>query len=70
MASCRILRENMISFVPDGGHKRLIELCRGDAAMRTVTLTTEEEGVAFAAFEERGEALLQVFDFVCDSLPV
>jgi len=39
----------MISFVPDGGHQRLIELCRGDADMRTVTLTTEEEGVAFAA---------------------
>lgn len=42
-------RIEMISFVPDGGHKRLIELCRGDTAMRTVTLTTEEEGVAFAA---------------------
>jgi sulfopyruvate decarboxylase alpha subunit len=45
----RAYRVDMISFVPDGGHKRLIELCRGDAAMRTVTLTTEEEGVAFAA---------------------
>ena len=40
---------DMISFVPDGGHKRLIELCQSDTAMRTVTLTTEEEGVAFAA---------------------
>ena len=40
---------NMISFVPDGGHKRLIELCQSDLDMRTVTLTTEEEGVAFAA---------------------
>ena len=40
---------DMVSFVPDGGHKRLIELCQGDAAMRAVTLTTEEEGVAFAA---------------------
>jgi sulfopyruvate decarboxylase alpha subunit len=40
---------DLISFVPDGGHKRLIELCQADAAMRTVTLTTEEEGIAFAA---------------------
>ncbi len=39
----------MISFVPDGGHKHLIELCQSDANMHTVTLTTEEEGVAFAA---------------------
>jgi sulfopyruvate decarboxylase alpha subunit len=39
---------DMISFVPDGGHKRLIELCQADSALRTVTLTTEEEGVAFA----------------------
>lgn len=40
---------DMISFVPDGGHKRLIELCQSDLDMHTVTLTTEEEGVAFAA---------------------
>ncbi len=40
---------HMISFVPDGGHKHLIELCQSDADIRTVTLTTEEEGVAFAA---------------------
>ena len=39
----------MISFVPDGGHKRLIELCQRDVEMQTVTLTTEEEGIAFAA---------------------
>ena len=40
---------DMVSFVPDGGHKRLIELCQHDTDMRTVTLTTEEEGIAFAA---------------------
>jgi sulfopyruvate decarboxylase alpha subunit len=45
----RTHRVDMISFVPDGGHKRLIELCQADSAMRTVTLTTEEEGIAFAA---------------------
>jgi sulfopyruvate decarboxylase alpha subunit len=42
-------RVDLISFVPDGGHKRLIELCQADSAMRTVTLTTEEEGIALAA---------------------
>jgi len=40
---------DLISFVPDGGHKRLIELCQADTAMHTVTLTTEEEGIALAA---------------------
>lgn len=40
---------NMLSFVPDSGHKRLITLCQGDAHMRVVTLTTEEEGIALAA---------------------
>ncbi|HZQ07027.1 MAG TPA: phosphonopyruvate decarboxylase [Anaerolineae bacterium] len=39
----------IISFVPDGGHKRLIELCQNDATLQTVTLTTEEEGIALAA---------------------
>jgi len=38
-----------VSFVPDSGHKRLIELCQADPHMHTVTLTTEEEGVALAA---------------------
>jgi sulfopyruvate decarboxylase alpha subunit len=42
-------RVDLISFVPDGGHKRLIALCQADSAMRTVTLTTEEEGIALAA---------------------
>lgn len=39
----------VIGFVPDGGLKGLIERCRGDETLRTVTLTTEEEGVALAA---------------------
>jgi sulfopyruvate decarboxylase alpha subunit len=34
-----------VSYVPDAGHKRLIELCQADKAMRTVVLTTEEEGL-------------------------
>jgi sulfopyruvate decarboxylase alpha subunit len=38
-----------VAYVPDAGHARLIELCHADPAMRTVSLTTEEEGVALAA---------------------
>jgi len=37
-----------IGYVPDAGHKRLIELCHADGAMRTVPLTTEEEGIGLA----------------------
>jgi sulfopyruvate decarboxylase alpha subunit len=38
-----------VAYVPDAGHTRLIELCRADAGMRGVVLTTEEEGVALLA---------------------
>ena len=34
-----------VGYVPDAGHKRLIELCQADKAMRAVVLTTEEEGL-------------------------
>ncbi len=40
---------SQVSFVPDGGHKKLIELCFADSNMRTISLTTEEEGIALAA---------------------
>jgi sulfopyruvate decarboxylase alpha subunit len=43
------LRVRQVAYVPDAGHARLIELCQSDPAMRTVPLTTEEEGVALAA---------------------
>jgi sulfopyruvate decarboxylase alpha subunit len=39
----------IVGYVPDAGHKRLIELCRADAKMRAVVLTTEEEGIGLAA---------------------
>lgn len=42
-------RVTLVSMVPDAGHQRLIERCQADAGIRTVTLTTEEEGVALAA---------------------
>jgi len=38
----------VVGFVPDGGHKRLIELCQADARMRTVVMSTEEEGIGLA----------------------
>jgi sulfopyruvate decarboxylase alpha subunit len=39
----------IVGYVPDAGHKRLIELCQADANMRAVPLTTEEEGIGLAA---------------------
>jgi len=38
-----------IGYVPDAGHKRLIELCQADKKMRAVVLSTEEEGIGLAA---------------------
>src|SRR3954469_20086127 len=39
----------VVGYVPDAGHKRLIELCQADANLRAVPLTTEEEGIGLAA---------------------
>jgi sulfopyruvate decarboxylase alpha subunit len=39
----------MVGYVPDAGHKRLIELCQADKTMRAVVLTTEEDGIGLAA---------------------
>lgn len=38
-----------VAYVPDAGHKELIDLCHADTGIRTVSLTTEEEGVALLA---------------------
>lgn len=38
-----------ITYVPDAGHARLINLVRGTSRMKSIVLTTEEEGVAIAA---------------------
>jgi len=35
-----------VALVPDAGHSRLIRRCEADPAMRVVSLTTEEEGIA------------------------
>src|SRR4030081_3928806 len=39
----------IVGYVPDAGHSRLIELCQRDRKMRSVVLTTEEEGIGLAA---------------------
>jgi sulfopyruvate decarboxylase alpha subunit len=39
----------LVGYVPDAGHKRLIELCQADKSMRAVLLSTEEEGIGLAA---------------------
>jgi len=52
-----------VAYVPDMGHKRLIERCNADERMTAVLLTTEEEGVALLAGAwlggERGVLLMQ-----------
>ena len=47
-----ILRESgvrVVGHVPDAGHRKLIELCQADAAMKSVVLSTEEEGIGLLA---------------------
>ena len=47
----RLLKEarvTQISYVPDGGHKQLIRHCADDPEMRTVSLTTEQDGIGMA----------------------
>ena len=39
----------VVGYVPDAGHKRLIELCQADKRMCAVPLTTEEEGIGLVA---------------------
>jgi len=40
---------SVVGYVPDAGHKRLIELCHADKSMKAVPLTTEEEGIGLVA---------------------
>jgi sulfopyruvate decarboxylase alpha subunit len=47
--SLRAAGVSMVGYVPDAGHKRLIELCQADGAMRSVVLSTEEEGIGLAS---------------------
>lgn len=56
-------RVRQVAYVPDAGHKQLIERCAAERTMETVPLTTEEEGVALLAGAwlggERGVLLMQ-----------
>lgn len=38
-----------MSFVPDGGHKQLIQMCMDDPEIKTVSLTTEQDGIGLAS---------------------
>ncbi|MGE0714414.1 MAG: thiamine pyrophosphate-binding protein [Alphaproteobacteria bacterium] len=38
-----------MSYVPDAGHARLIELMAADPVVRSMVLTSEQEGIAIAA---------------------
>jgi sulfopyruvate decarboxylase alpha subunit len=40
---------SVVGYVPDAGHKRLIELCQADKGMRAVPLTSEEEGIGLVS---------------------
>jgi sulfopyruvate decarboxylase alpha subunit len=52
-----------VAYVPDAGHKELIERCAAEPAMISVPLTTEEEGIALLAGAwlggQRGVLLMQ-----------
>jgi sulfopyruvate decarboxylase alpha subunit len=52
-----------VTYVPDAGHARLIELCHADPGMNTTVLTTEEEGIGVLSGAwlggERGVLLMQ-----------
>jgi len=39
----------LVGYVPDAGHKQLIELCQADPELHSIVLTTEEEGIGLAA---------------------
>ena len=57
------LGTRQVAYVPDAGHRRLIERCLADPSMTALPLTTEEEGVAVLAGAwlggEKGVLLMQ-----------
>ena len=48
-AALQMAEIRQVGYVPDAGHSRLIEHCQRSNSIRTVPLTTEEEGIALAA---------------------
>lgn len=57
------LNIKQVAYVPDAGHSELIVRCHNNPDMRTVSLTSEEEGVAMLAggwlAGDRGVMLMQ-----------
>jgi sulfopyruvate decarboxylase alpha subunit len=47
--SLKSARVTQLAYVPDAGHAHLIQAAHADPGMRAIVLTTEEEGIAFAA---------------------
>ncbi len=62
-AELKSLAVRQVGYVPDAGHSRLIQLCNDDPDIQSVSLTTEEEGVALMAGAwlggQRGVLLMQ-----------
>ena len=62
-AALTALGTRQVAYVPDAGHRQLIERCTEEPAMATVPLTTEEEGIALLAGAwlggQRGALLMQ-----------
>jgi sulfopyruvate decarboxylase alpha subunit len=56
-------RIRQVAYVPDAGHSQLLQRCHADRDLHTVSLTTEEEGVAMLAGAwlggDRGVLLVQ-----------
>ncbi len=54
---------SQVAYVPDAGHAKLIEACIDDTNLKTIPLTTEEEGVCVLAGAwlggEKGVLLMQ-----------
>ncbi|MCW5220439.1 phosphonopyruvate decarboxylase [Verminephrobacter aporrectodeae subsp. tuberculatae] len=61
--SFKELGVKQVAYVPDAGHSQLIRKCEADAQIHSVSLTTEEEGVAMLGGAwiggDRGVLLLQ-----------
>lgn len=59
----KALDVRQVAYVPDAGHSRLIQRCDADIGIASVSLTTEEEGVAMMAGAwlggQRGALLMQ-----------
>ena len=45
----KALDVSQVAYVPDAGHKQLIEMAHADAAIKATTLTTEQEGIGLSA---------------------